>query len=160
MLSLDSDRWTELQQAYGNASNIPTLLSELSDYPTSEGYEAEPYFSLWSSLCHQGTTYTASYAALPHIIKFLEDNPARANFNFFLLPCAIEISRQQGEGPIIPHDLVDSYFEALAKIPHIAASISDHEWDINRCQLILATIAAAKGHADLAESILQIEERF
>jgi len=53
MLSLDSDRWSELQHAYGDASNIPALLVQLIDLPSATG-DAEPWFSLWSALAHQG----------------------------------------------------------------------------------------------------------
>jgi hypothetical protein len=37
MLSLDDPRWNELQHAYGVASDIPALLSQLSELPPTAG---------------------------------------------------------------------------------------------------------------------------
>jgi hypothetical protein len=53
MLSLDSPRWNELQHAYGIASDTPSLLRQLLSLPDSVG-EREPWYTLWSSLAHQG----------------------------------------------------------------------------------------------------------
>ena len=91
MINLDSIRWSELKHAYGDAANIPSMLKELSSFPSYENYQSEPYFSLWSALCHQGDVFTASYAALPHIIALLENYPEKAHFELFLLPASIEI---------------------------------------------------------------------
>lgn len=49
MLGLDSPRWAELQHAYGSATDIPSLLRQLSTLPDAEG-DAEPWYSLWSAL--------------------------------------------------------------------------------------------------------------
>jgi hypothetical protein len=57
VLSLESANWSELGHAYGSASDIPGLLAKLSAYPAKSGYDSEPFFSLWSALCHQGDTY-------------------------------------------------------------------------------------------------------
>ena len=40
-------------------------MRELAAFPPHDSYDAEPYGTLWSALCHQGTVYPASYAALP-----------------------------------------------------------------------------------------------
>ncbi len=69
MLSLEDARWADLRHAYGSAGDIPSLLRTLSDdCSPSRSSNAEPWFSLWSSLCHQGNVYTASYAAVPHLV--------------------------------------------------------------------------------------------
>jgi hypothetical protein len=48
MLSLDSPRWATLQHAYGDASDIPALLRQLTHFPPSDGNK-EPWFTLWSA---------------------------------------------------------------------------------------------------------------
>ena len=69
VLSLESTEWGELTHAYGPATNIPDLLRRLANEPgPSEHREQEPWWSLWSSLCHQGDVYQASYVAVPHIV--------------------------------------------------------------------------------------------
>ena len=52
--------WSTLKHAYGNAADVPALLASLSPDP-----EARVWEGLWSRLCHQGTVYSASFAALP-----------------------------------------------------------------------------------------------
>ena len=69
MLELDDPRWSELSHAYGGASDIPALLRQLAKSPRQQGTKEEPWFTLWSSLCHQGDAYSASYAAIPHIVE-------------------------------------------------------------------------------------------
>jgi hypothetical protein len=82
MLLLQSPQWSELKHAYGSAKNIPALLQQLEGFPTSEGTN-EPWFTLWSSLCHQGDIYSASFAAVPHIVRVLASAPDRADSAFF-----------------------------------------------------------------------------
>jgi hypothetical protein len=52
--------WTTLKHAYGSAADVAALLDQLSPDP-----EASVWEELWSRLCHQGTVYSASFAALP-----------------------------------------------------------------------------------------------
>ena len=158
MLDLESNRWSELQHAYGEASDIPDMLRKLSSYPPHKNYESEPYFSLWSALCHQDDVYEASYAAVPHIIKLLADNPAKAHWDFFLLPTCIEISRYRGMGPKIPIDLEKAYFDSLSRIPLIVAEAAKQSWDFYYAGTAAAATVVAKGHHDLAEAILELSE--
>src|SRR5690242_9894165 len=92
MLPLDSPRWEKLSHAYGCAaegSSAPRAwsaqggFSSYQDMPSTveclrqlaakpqprEGPNSEPWETLYSSLCHQGTIYSASFAAVPHIIE-------------------------------------------------------------------------------------------
>jgi len=71
LLDLDDRRWAELTHAYGSAADIPPLLRHLREFPPATDYRAEPYFSLWTALCHQGPVYPASYAAVPHLVAAL-----------------------------------------------------------------------------------------
>src|SRR5690242_2032377 len=52
--------WAMLTHAYGSAQDIPGLLEQAVPEMRSEVWS-----ELWSRLCHQGTVYPASYAALP-----------------------------------------------------------------------------------------------
>ena len=85
MLPLDSDRWADLQHAYGSADDIPDLLLKLRKLPDSKNNK-EPWFSLWSSLAHQGDVYSASFAAVPHVVEVLSTAPEVADFSFFQFP--------------------------------------------------------------------------
>jgi hypothetical protein len=156
MLSLDSGRWKDLEHAYGSARDIPPLLRLLLEFPPHTGDEAEPYFSLWSALCHQGDVYTASYAAVPHIVHALASNPARAHWDYFLLPTAIEIARSHGNGPAIPPELASDYRAALVALPELAARAATRELDELYCRVLAAAVVTAKGQQKLGEAILEL----
>jgi hypothetical protein len=59
----DVPDWALLKHAYGEAVDIPDLLAALSPDPEARAWEP-----LWSRLCHQGTVYSASFAALPVLL--------------------------------------------------------------------------------------------
>ncbi|MEV6239040.1 hypothetical protein [Lentzea sp. NPDC051838] len=56
--------WSVLTHAYGTAEDIPGLLDRVA-----KANDEEAWSELWSALCHQGTSYPASYAALPHLAR-------------------------------------------------------------------------------------------
>ena len=90
MIPLNSPIWSQLEHAYGCASDTPGLLRQLESHVEDESPEAEPWFSLWSSLCHQGDVYHASFAAVPHILKIAEAHPNRFSSSFLQLPACVE----------------------------------------------------------------------
>lgn len=59
--------WSTLKHAYGEATDVPALLAGLVPDP-----EASVWEELWSRLCHQGTVYSASFAALPALLNVAE----------------------------------------------------------------------------------------
>ena len=154
MLSLDSPRWSSLQHAYGSAADTPQLLRQLKDMPSSEA-DAEPWFSIWSSLAHQGDIYSASFAAVPHVIAFLAHAPTKADYSFFHFPAWVEICRQKNSVPV-PEDLSAAYWDALAQLPSLVAKAAEREWDEPSLSCALAAIAAATGHGIIAEAVLEM----
>jgi hypothetical protein len=56
--------WPSLRHAYGAASDVPALLDRLSPDPHDEAWG-----ELWSRICHQGSAYSASFAALPALAE-------------------------------------------------------------------------------------------
>jgi hypothetical protein len=154
LLSLNSPRWSELQHAYGSAEDIPALLAQLGNLPDSNGDE-EPWFSLWSTLAHQGDVYSASFAAVPFVIEALTSNPNDAGFVYFQFPAWIEICRQK-RAVEIPKDLAAPYFSSLARLPHLVAEASSRVWDASFLQCALSAIAAAKGQTVVAEAVQEL----
>jgi len=154
MLSLASARWSELQHAYGAATDVPRLLEQLATLPDSGG-ERQPWFSLWSALAHQGDVYDASFAAVPHVVQALASAPLRAGAVYFQFPAWVEVCRIRN-GVDIPGDLSGPYFAALSRLPSLVAAASAREWDADFLQCALSAIAAAKGAADIAEIALEL----
>jgi hypothetical protein len=108
MFSLNDEEWSALSDTYGPASDIPRLLQHAEVLPEDLGQNAEPYFSLWSALCHQGDVYPASYAALPHLVRIVAESSTRFRCTLLSLAQAIEAARLQGRGPPIAINLRDA----------------------------------------------------
>ena len=157
MINLDNVEWSNFSHAYGEATDIPAMLQQLADYPDSPDYSTEPYFSLWSALCHQGDTCTAAYASVPHILALAKAEPKRINYQFILLPTSIEIARLQGRGPDIPSDMELDYFKAIRSMPAIISSLSKNQMDETMALVCAAAIAVAGGYGVLGEAILELE---
>ena len=153
MLSLQSNQWSELRHAYGNAADIPELLTRLRELPKSEG-EGEPWFTLWSALAHQGEVFSASFAAVPHVIAALATAPSEADESFYQFPAWVEICRAKNQVEI-PSGLKAPYFEALARLPYLVAQASTRQWDSGFLACALSAIAAAKGQHEIAEAVLE-----
>jgi hypothetical protein len=60
--------WTQLRHAYGRADDVPGMLDRL--VPDED---AEVWIELSSAICHQGTVYSASFAALPRLTQLARD---------------------------------------------------------------------------------------
>jgi hypothetical protein len=155
MLSLDDPRWAELTHAYGPASDVPALLRRLEPLASSNGTD-EPWFSLWSSLAHQGDVYSASFAAVPHVVRVLSINPLEADHAFFQFPAWVEICRQR-TSVAMPNDLAPDYFAALASLPSLVGAAASREWDATFLSCALSAVAAAKGFGIVAEAVMELD---
>ncbi len=154
MLDLDDPRWSELQHAYGTAADIPALLKQLADLPSSENNN-EPWFYIWSALAHQGDVYSASFAAVPHVIEALASAPLKADFSYFQFPAWVEICRTK-KGVSVPEDIAPAYFESLSRLPVLVGSAAARSWDEEFLCCALSAVAAAKGQASVAEAVLEL----
>jgi hypothetical protein len=155
ILELNSDRWRSLDDAYGEGARIPILLRELESAPDApRAPQAKPWNTLWSSLCHQSDVYTASYAALPHLVRIAAMQGNRDTVNQLLLPIAIEIFRHKRESPSIPVDLVPAYEVALENLR--ALVIENLTQPVSRSELtvLLAGLAALNAWPELGSTIL------
>lgn len=154
LLSLESPRWGELEHAYGSAQDIPQLLRQLNTLPSSHG-KAEPWFSLWSALAHQGDVYSATFAAVPHVVNALASCPAKADQSYFQFPAWVEICRAKNEVEV-PVELRTPYLEAIAKLPGLAAQVSGDPLEPSFLACTLAAVAVANGQPAMAEAALEL----
>jgi hypothetical protein len=156
MISLDSPEWANLKHAYGSASDIPDLLRKLETLPSSEG-NAEPWFSIWSALAHQGDVYSASFAAVPHVVRVLASAPTEASFAYFQFPAWVEICRQRHK-LAVPDDLSNDYFEALKMLAGLVCAASVREWDSDFLLCALSAMAVSKGFPLIAEAVQELDD--
>jgi len=158
MLDLESPKWRNLSHAYGVASNVPTLIEQLKTAPPPKDWQSEPWYSLWSSLCHQYDVYTASYAALPHIVAIAASKPVKHRLEFVSFIGAIEAFRHRKKAPQIPQFLQEDYFSAL---DHAASLILDSlvvDWDEEEMTVLLGVYSVMRGHYRLGNAIIFLPE--
>lgn len=159
MIELDDPRWLTLTHAYGNAADIPELLRQLAHATGPKtGYDSEPWFTLWSSLCHQGDVYDASYAALPHIIEIACNATGPIDASFFQLPAAIEIAKSSEKGPPVPSDLAQAYRGAVSRLAQCVVKYLQQDWDELTLLSAMSAIAVAKGHHRVAEAVMNLDD--
>lgn len=158
-LALDDPRWGELRHCYGPAEDIPDLLRQLAAAPGPQANNwADPWFTLWSSLCHQDDVYPASYAAVPHLVRIAIASAGPVDFSFLLLPACIEVARGAGRGPAVPAFLAAAYEQALAALPDAVAAHRDEPWDEAMLMSASAALAVAKGHQRIAEMLVNLDD--
>lgn len=159
MLTLEDPTWSKLTHAYGSAQDIPDLLRALAPATHQRvDYKEEPWFSLWSALCHQGDVFDASYAALPHIVKIAAKADGPIDFSFFQLPAAIEIARNNGNGPRIPENLKTAYQAGITGLVDCVTTRMNDDWDQNALTSAMAALAVGKGQYQVAEALLNLDE--
>lgn len=155
MLELESPRWRELRQAYGTAEDIPRLLEVLDRANDEE--RRELWFGLWSTLCHQGDVYSASYAALPHLVRLAGGWGAERAAEALHLAGAIEVGRVTPGSPALPEDLADAYREGMEELPRVVAARIAEPWSADTTQVMSAVLAIAKGHVRFGNAALMLE---
>ena len=157
-VELDSPRWAEFSDAYGSAIGVPALLKKLRTARPSKRHDSEPWFSLWSGLCHQDTVYTASYAALPHLVEIALNAEPRSRLEILFLVACIELGRARDTAPAMPADLEAPYVEALVgagrAISALLASDAMGEADY---RTLLAASAAVHGYHALGDAMLAMD---
>lgn len=69
---LDSVNWESLKHAYGDAYDVPDLLRSLLSEDAQERHAA--YNSLYGTIYHQGTRYSATAHAVPFLLRMLDNS--------------------------------------------------------------------------------------
>ena len=158
MLELNSPRWEELSHAYGEASNIPGLIEQLKITPPSTKFKSEPWYSIWSSLCHQNDVYTASYAAVPHIVASAATKPVRERLAFFNFVTWVEVCRHRRTAPTMPSDLESAYSDSLQHTRELLLECFGTQWDEDEQKILLGALAVVQGQPRLGAAIIDLEK--
>ena len=155
MLPFSSARWRELHQATGTAKDIPGLLAHA---PVERRPSHRPdtiWFELWSALCHQGAAYSASYAAVPYLVRIAKLPAFRFRYDPLLLIASIELARLEHRGPVIPEDLEADYAGAVAEAKDLAQAAAAQAWDQDSLIAFAGSAAALQGDVARARAIFE-----
>lgn len=114
--------WASLRDAYGSAEQGPALLAAAERAGTGD---LSPWTDLWGRLCHQGTVYRASYAALPTLATMSLRHAAGGYSPALHLAAAVIASTDGPEDPTLvrrryEHEIADLRTMATANLQHAA----------------------------------------
>jgi hypothetical protein len=69
--NLDNINWSELEDAYGQATNVPNLIRDLLS--AEKEFRQKARFDLSSHIIHQGTPYSSTVYAIPFLVELLQE---------------------------------------------------------------------------------------
>ncbi len=150
--------WASLHHAYGTAEDIPALLKAAENAPAPDRYDQEPWFSLWSALCHQEDVYLASYAAVPELVRIAASREGGPRAECLLLAGCIELERNTARAPSVPDWLIDTYRKAIAAGAEVAASSLRGVGPADDRRRFEIALAAFRGDLTTARRLLAEDE--
>ena len=135
----DMTDWQALRDAYGSAELVGSLLDR------GDTDERAVWEELWSRLCHQGTVYTASYAALPRLAELAtRRDPSGFVEPLFLATCIIAST----DGPETDVEVRTRYADTIRVLHEVAERLVPLAGDdtdfLYRVQALLATEGGGK----------------
>jgi hypothetical protein len=154
MLPLDDERWKMLLGGYRIPYDASVPLRKL-EQTTDPQEENAIWQELWEELHHQGDVGSASYAAVPHILRIVRQKK-RLDWNPLGLVTIIELWRHTRKNPPIPDDFIQSYLTALNEVPEILAELPKEGWDELFTRSASALLSVSHGHLLLADAILEL----
>ena len=146
MLSLENERWGELQSTYGDGGSVASLLSmAASGAPVNEWYD-----NLFQELCHQYTVSQSAYAALPHLVR-LAAQADTTRKELLVLVGACYASAQLPGAPSIPTDLEAEWRTAArAAIPLVGQALAKDQLSESDLRYLMFALSALHGYPALA----------
>jgi hypothetical protein len=126
--------WRPLRDAYGTAGPVEALLER------GDTEDRAIWDELWSRLCHQGTVYSASYAALPRLAELAaRQDPSGFVDPLFLATCIVAST----DGPEESAAVRVRYAETIRALHDVAEGLVPFAADdadfVYRVQAVLAT---------------------
>jgi hypothetical protein len=155
LLSLESPQWAQLRHSFGSGGNVPGLILALGNGEQTEAAK-DAWNSLWGEVHHQGDTYSACFAALPHIVRIALEGSIPCSWDFFAWPASVEVHRVQSSRPVMPPDLLPAYEWAMGKIPDAVQRHANRPWDHEFAQAAAAALVASRGQVLLADILLEL----
>lgn len=161
MIPLDDTIWKELSTAYGNGTAVADALSEARAAVMGHQATIEEIFveRIWQAVCHQGTPYSAIFAAIPHLVDIAGTLPpcARARaailsvLGYGLVHTRLSVTSIGNIGDLDParFDCRDALRQAALLIAETILCDREDTFTDDVVAHLFATLAAIKGNADL-----------
>jgi hypothetical protein len=141
-LPLSSPRWKQLEHAYGSADSIPALITRIQQSKTRN---ASYWDELWSSICHQDTVYSGTFAAIPHLVRIIEaDRSWKQRFDVYhMVGYSHLCANASGVEPAL--DLVDAYTAAVRTCLNLIGADLDSSWSTLEARTLAACVLSFTG---------------
>ncbi|MEM9582673.1 MAG: hypothetical protein AAGA08_06125 [Pseudomonadota bacterium] len=152
----DDPVWDTAHHAYGTGANV--LLEELEREWSDDAAD----YLFFSALLHQGTTYPASYLAIPHLLRLAEKLTGKPRLMIANLMGGLALARQQpalsdysgvsctGENAWLETPVGQAAAEEFERsLPQIGA-LSIEAYKADPSHYFASGLAAAEGEVDFA----------
>jgi hypothetical protein len=156
LLPLDDKRWSELTHAYGPAIDIPPKLARLKVEPAKADVTFRQ-LDLWSALDHQSSVYTATFAAIPHLVDAAKTLPPEKRVELFAFVGCSVADAALPRTPAIPEYLRPAYEKAIVEGTELLAQTLLCTLDMDTTRWLLGAMAALKGHTQLSHVITGLD---
>jgi hypothetical protein len=141
VLALASDRWAELEHAYGRADNIPLFLGRLA------AGDATVLDDLFGSLCQQSRVYTASFATVPHLVAIANTTAdAELRAHILIVVGSIRANGTEPRDVDLEADLESAYEAALPRALRLALVTLQQRIHPETAVRLLEAAAALNGY--------------
>ncbi len=118
-IALDDARWSTLRHAYGAATDTPEALRALAR--TRWPDDIAIWSDLYGSLCHQGAVFPATFAAVPHLVRFVGPGDLRRRVDVLSFVGALAMDPFARDAA--PPELAPAYDAALSTMRDCALDI-------------------------------------
>ncbi len=157
-LPLDDSRWADLRTRNGDAAWVPNWLRHLDARPLDAAHLSDG----WPSLCSEGTTWSAAFAAFPHLVRIAAGvRPADRSEYAFVLGFIVKDQVQcdpAGSLGLRPY-LAAAFRASVPPALRLAAEVLGlPRPDERELRYGLVAVAALQGYYALAECIDRLDD--
>lgn len=110
---LNKINWSQLHQAYGDASNVPILIRKFLSQDEGERDEAEQ--DLFNCICHQGTIWEATSYAIPFLWELIKSPETPDKLKIIFLLASFGIGRHTFHGVLEDEKRRQTWTSIMAK---------------------------------------------
>jgi hypothetical protein len=148
-LPLDDPLWAELRTRIGReGEHVRNALRVLRANPS----EMSVFREMWPTICSEGATYAAAFAAAPYLMAFAKQVPAEESSEYLIVLGLIVT-----DASVVPSDVEPAYRQATADAVDVALRrLADCPID-NTMRYLLGAVAAFRGRTDLASVLEELD---
>ncbi|SNZ00225.1 hypothetical protein [Flagellimonas pacifica] len=155
-MELTDKIWQELEGGYKTLYDASVPLSQLENTDDPEDIK-KVWEELWNELHHQGDVGTASYLAIPQLVR-IGIKKDLFDWNLLGLCAVIEQQRHLGSNPSLLPEYQDNYKKGLLDLKEFVIKNLNNDLDKTTSIMALSTIATCDGRIKMGKAIMEMED--